>query len=117
VGTDTLPELLEFRAAYGRMCTLAAVALKLERVPHDDVREALHGNPQPTTRALSLQRIHVSETAKAFYYAAGKRGVTKSDATKQLISRAREVRDAVESEWGTGQYKWTRLTLPLGPNP
>lgn len=118
--TRALPELNRFRGAYGRMCTLAAIALQI--TPRDLVERAFCGHVETDMRVAELcrARAQVKVTAENLFRRLTQDGIGSNAATRVITDAGKEIGAAVESEWGherggsTGQTYWTPLDLPTG---
>lgn len=117
---DTPDELLAFRGAYGRLCTLAAYALKQQGVSKEAVRIALAGDGNSVQlRAIRDQRARCNkagERAKAVLF--DHDGMTEKRALETLVAMAHEARASVQSEWGHSSVpgdevaSWDHLAIP-----
>ena len=118
VNVKQLQPVMDFRGAYGRLCTLAAQAMK-DGVSREAVRYALAGEGDyialgPVRQARKMANMRGDIAAVALRST----GMTPTATTEALIAIAREAREAVESEWGESRDNgddaiWDRLTLPM----
>lgn len=118
------PDLLDFRGAFGRLCTLSARALVELKVPRDLVRMAFTGDGSDlATAPIRRQRVAVDFAIERARYGLVKVGCPSADASKLIVDAARCARDAVQGEWGetvgkAPHERWQRLSLPIvNPNP
>lgn len=100
-----------FRGEYGRLCSLAAHAIRRSNVSRDAVRLAFQGlGVDHRCRVIRAQRRVVNAQLLNANDALISAGITGRTAAHLLIVVAREARDAVEQEWC--------ISLPIvDPNP
>jgi len=122
VNPTHIAEVMDFRGAYGRLCSLAAQAMKEQNVSREAVRYALAGEGDyialGPVRAQRRALNAVAERAVAALLEANE-DMTRMQAFAVCIRLAREARTAVESEWGHslapgGEVSpWQHLSLPI----
>lgn len=110
-----------WRGAYGRLMVLAAQAMKRDGTSRDAVRYALAGEGDHIRlEAVRRQRaVCNGMLAAAIGEMSWRYGIEQGEGIEECVRIAREVREAVEGEWGHSQVPgseeapWDHLILPV----